>query len=103
MSADGKYTRVGEWLYERGYSSRIAIYGVSWSLALIGWCMMLWSYDFLQTFGYRDGGYRRFRSAHFLAGFDILTLLVRNTVEPTLEKVNLLTSSCSLLEFSFGF
>jgi hypothetical protein len=81
LNTDGKHTRVGEWLYERGYSSRIAIYGVSWSLALIGWCMMLWSYDFLQTFGYRDGGYRRFWSNHFLAGFDILTLLVRNTLE----------------------
>jgi hypothetical protein len=81
MNTDGRYTRVGEWLYERGYSSRIAIYGVSWSLALIGWCMMLWSYDFLQTFGYREGGYHRFWSAHFLAGFEILTLLVRNTLE----------------------
>jgi hypothetical protein len=81
MNTDGRYTRVGEWLYGRGYSSKIAMYGISWSLALIGWCMMLWSYDFLQTFGYRDGGYHRFWSTHFLAGFDILTLLVRNTLE----------------------
>jgi hypothetical protein len=71
----------GEWLYERDHSARIAIYGVSWFLGLIGRCMMLWSYDFLQTFAYRDGGYRHVRSAHFLAGFDILTLLVRNTLE----------------------
>ena len=81
MNTDGRYTRVSEWLYEHGYSSTIAIYGVSWSLALIGWCMMLWSYDFLKTFGFYHGGYHRFWSPHFRAGFDILTLFVRNTLE----------------------
>ena len=103
MSTDGKYTRVGEWLYERGYSSRIAIYGVSCSLALIGWFMMLWSYDFIQTFGFRDGGHHRFRSTHFLAGFDILTLLVRNTLEANSAEVLLTDFFMQLLGVQLWF
>jgi hypothetical protein len=80
MNTDGKDTMVGGLLYELGYSSRVAIYGVSWSLGLIGFFMMLWSYDFMKTFGDRDGGNHRLWSTHFYAGFDILTLLVRNTL-----------------------
>lgn len=87
MNGEGKRSRVGELLYERGYSTGIAIYGVCWSLALIGWFMMLWSYDFILTFGDREGQERRIWAAHSRAGFDVLTLLVRNTPEPAYRRL----------------
>lgn len=77
MKNDGRSTRFGRWLYDHGYSTIIAIYGVSWSLAMIGWFMMLWAYDFIVTFGSREGQQRAIWAAHRSAGFDILTLLVR--------------------------
>jgi hypothetical protein len=89
MKSGGRSTRFGAKLYDHGYSTTVAIYGVSWSLATIGWFMMLWTYDFILTFGSREGQQRTIWAAHSKAGFDILTLLVRRKRMPNfLETFN---------------
>ena len=77
MNDTDKTSRLGAWLYDHGYSTAIAIYSVSGSLAIICFCMMLWAYDFVITFGSREGSGSAIWAAHSNAGFDILTLLVR--------------------------
>jgi hypothetical protein len=76
MKEDGETSTIGRWLYDHGYSTTIAIYGVSGSLAIIGFAMMLWAYDFIMSYADRTYQENAIWGAHSKAGFDILTALV---------------------------
>ena len=76
MKNDNKASQFRIWLYGHGYSTTVALYGVSGTLTTIGFLMMAWAYNFITSFGSRQSLENAIWAAHSNAGFDMLTLLV---------------------------
>lgn len=73
-------TPLAKGLYKKGYSTEIAIYITSACLSTIGFSMMIWAYDFHSTFAKENYHNPGIHIPHNFAGFDALTILVRDRV-----------------------
>ncbi len=78
LSTSGRVLPLGRWLYKRGYSTHIALYFVSACVSIIGFSMLAWVLDFIETFG-SDGRWARHMplyASYWRTGYPALADLV---------------------------
>lgn len=103
LHGNGRFRPLGRWLYQRGYSTEVAIYCISRVLSIVGFSIMMWSYASLLSFADRQDLRYVIWSAHFHARFGVLAFRGDNVPFGCKHFISILTDSVQLLTVPIWF